>query len=66
MADLTKCKKCRYYHRAVSYVADPRGVLYDACNCAPHWFAEIGITLKCPIETPDKNKQEQIGGENDV
>ncbi len=50
MADLSKCKSCKYYQRLADYHIDPRGLLYDACMCAPHWCAEIRATLPCPLE----------------
>lgn len=50
MADINKCKNCKYYQRLADYHIDPRGLLYDACMCAPHWCAEIRVTLKCPLD----------------
>lgn len=51
MADLEKCKNCVYYYKAVDYSTDPRGLFYHSCNCAPHWRAEIRVTLKCPLNS---------------
>lgn len=50
MADIQKCKQCRYYQRLADYYIDPRGLLYDACMCPPHWRAEIRVTLRCPLD----------------
>lgn len=56
MADIKKCKDCEYYQRVADYHTDPRGLLYDACICAPHWCAEIRVTLSCPLDAKEKNK----------
>lgn len=56
MADIKKCKECKYYQRVADYHADPRGLLHDACMCAPHWCAEIRVTLHCPLDGKEKNK----------
>lgn len=59
MADIKKCNECVYYRRLADYHIDPRGLLYDACMCAPHWSAEIRITLKCPLESLDKPESKE-------
>ncbi|MCM1167224.1 MAG: hypothetical protein NC401_14550 [Ruminococcus sp.] len=60
MADLTKCKDCKYYQRLADYHVDPRGLLYDACMCPPHWCAEIRVTLNCPLK--DRRNKDKKGG----
>lgn len=56
MANISKCKNCQYYQRVADYRADPRGILYDACMCAPHWCAEIRVTLDCPLNDRRQTK----------
>ncbi len=58
MADIKKCKECKYYQRVVDYGTDPRGLLYDACMCAPHWCAEIRVTLSCPLNRKERAANE--------
>ena len=55
MADIKKCRNCKYYQKLADYNTDPRGLLYDACMCAPHWCAEIRVTLPCPLWKGEKN-----------